>query len=223
MAGGAPTGKGQRVPRRYDNTRRRERALDTQRRIVEGTRTLILERGYRGTNVAAIADRAEVSVDTVYKTYGSKAGVVKALWDATLVGDHEPVAVADRPATKALADEPDPRAKLRLYASMARGVFERLGPLLAALRGTWESHDDLVQLRATLDKERLRGTGILARHLAEVGALAPSLDWKRARDLVWTYVSAEVYLLLVHDRRWSLDSYEQWLANALMATLLAED
>lgn len=222
MIARVPIVKGQGVSRRYDNTRRRERALETQRRIVDGARTLILEQGYRGATVSAIADRAEVSVDTVYKTFGNKAGVVKALWDATLAGDFEPVAIADRPATKAIADEPDPRAKLRLYASMARGVSERLGPLLAALRGTWDSHDDLVQLRATLDKERLRGTGMLARHLAEVGALAPSLDWKRARDLVWTYVSAEMYLLLVHDRRWPIDDYEHWLANALIATLLPE-
>jgi hypothetical protein len=78
-------------------------------------------------------------------------------------------------------------------------------------------------LRATLDEERLVGTGMLARHLADVGALAPSLDWKKARDVIWAYISAEMYLLFVHDRRWSRSQYEAWLGKALIAALLDED
>jgi hypothetical protein len=58
-------------------------------------------------------------------------------------------------------------------------------------------------------------------HLAATGGLRADLDPDRARDLVWTLISPEVYELLVGDRGWSGDEYEQWLAQALTDALVA--
>ena len=40
-----------------------------------------------------------------------------------------------------------------------------------------------------------------------------------ARDIVWTLISPEVYELLVNDRGWSPEEYEQWLARAFADAL----
>ena len=57
--------------------------------------------------------------------------------------------------------------------------------------------------------------------LASTGGIRPDLDPDRARDIVWTLISPEVYELLVNDRGWSPHEYEQWLARALADALAA--
>jgi AcrR family transcriptional regulator len=58
---------------------------------------LFLDRGYGATTVDAIADLSQVPVATVYRLFGSKVGILKALIDVSIVGDDEAVAMADRP------------------------------------------------------------------------------------------------------------------------------
>ena len=41
-----------------------------------------------------------------------------------------------------------------------------------------------------------------------------------ARDVLWTYNSAELYQLLVIERKWSAKRYGRWIADALTAALL---
>jgi hypothetical protein len=41
-----------------------------------------------------------------------------------------------------------------------------------------------------------------------------------ARDVLWTYNSAELYDLLVLHRGWSPKRYGRWIAEALIAALL---
>ena len=65
--------------------------------------------GYRPTTIADIAAHAGVSAASVYKGFGSKAAVAKAVFDIALAGDDEPVPVAERPAMQAVRDEPDVR------------------------------------------------------------------------------------------------------------------
>jgi hypothetical protein len=53
------------------------------------------------------------------------------------------------------------------------------------------------------------------------GGLRTDLEPRRARDIVWALIAPEVYELLVNDRDWSPDEYEQWLAQALGDALAA--
>jgi hypothetical protein len=45
---------------------------------------------------------------------------------------------------------------------------------------------DLVALVQTLNSERLIGTGLVARRVAELDALRPGLKVNDARDRIWT-------------------------------------
>ena len=209
-------------PRRaYDNRPRAEQARATQRRIVEVARQQLLERGYAGTTMAGVAGAAGVSVESVYKAFGSKAALVKRVWDVTLVGDDQPVPLRERPEFQAMLAEPDPRRKVALYAKLGRLLVARLGPLLGVvLAGARAGDPELQALVATLDRERLVGTSGVVAHLAEAGALRPGLDVERARDILWTLIAPEVYSLLVVERGWSLDDYEAWLATTMADALL---
>src|SRR5690348_16435266 len=207
-------------PRRYDNSGRAELARQVRARVLGAAYEALLEGGWSGTTIAAVAARAGVSVETVYKRFGGKAGLLKAVYDVRLAGDDEPVPIGERPAVRALAAERDPRRAVRGYAALGLQLVERAGPLLAVLLESRGADRDLAAFSATTDAERLAGATAFVAHLVDLGGLRPGLDAERARDAVWALISPEVYVLLVHRRGWSLDAYEEWLAGALDAALL---
>jgi hypothetical protein len=155
-------------------------------------------------------------VETVYKTFGTKAALIKDVYDVTLAGDDDPIPMIDRPEIRAVFEAADPRDKVARYSFAARRISERVGPLLAKLLA---GGPELAQFRETINQERLAGAGALVRHLAETGGLRAGVDPGRACDLVWTLISPEVYELLVGERGWTLDQYEQWLAGTLIDAL----
>ena len=210
--------------RSYRSPLREEQARQTQRRILDAAYALLLEQGYTATTMAAVAGRAGVSAQTVYKTFGSKPALTKRVYDVTLVGDDEPVPFADRPEVVALHQETDPRRLLAGYASLGRGLLERLGPLLRVLvAGARAGDADLGELVDTLGRERLIGAGQVAARLVELGGLGPGVDQQRARDAIWTLNSVEVWSLLTEQRGWSGDEYARWVGRAMADAVLPPD
>lgn len=206
--------------RGYDNTRRAEQARLTRRGVLDAARDLLVEHGPAAVTMRDVAARAGVSVETVHKTFRTKAALIKDVYDVTLAGDDEPIAMIDRPEHRAVFAASDPRDTLARYAYVARRISERVGPLLAKLlAGARGGDPDLQQFRETVNRERLAGAGSVVRHLATTGGLRADVDPDRARDLVWTLISPEVYELLVVDRGWSHDEYERWLAHTLVDAL----
>src|SRR5258708_3142778 len=65
--------------RRYNAPRRREAAQTTRRAIVAAATRLFVERGYAATNMAAIAEAAGVSHETVHATFGPKPALFRHL------------------------------------------------------------------------------------------------------------------------------------------------
>jgi AcrR family transcriptional regulator len=202
--------------RGYDSPLRREQARQTQRRVVDAAYRLFLERGYAATTMNAVAAEAGVSAQTVYKAFGTKAALVKRVVDVTLVGDDEPVPLAEREDVSAAYDELDPRRFLAWYADLGRTLMERLAPLLAVVMGGARAGEaELVELVATMNGERLQGTLMAARRLDELGALRPDLSVEAARDLIWTLNSFEVWDLLVVHRGWTPKAYSAWVGRAM--------
>ena len=94
--------------RPYRSTLREEQARATRRAIVEAGAALFVERGFAGTTVDAIAERAGVSRKTVFTSVGGKVAVLKDAFDWALAGDDEPVPLGDRPAVRDFLTETDP-------------------------------------------------------------------------------------------------------------------
>jgi hypothetical protein len=139
----------------------------------------------------------------------------------TLVGDEDPIPLAQRPEIQEIIAEPDPRRKLAMYAALGRKLIERLGPLIQVLLlGAKAGDTELGEFAATTARERLIGVSGIVGHLDAVGALRPGLDVDRARDILWTLIAMEVYDLLVIERGWSLDEWEGWVAESSAALLL---
>ena len=69
---------------------------------------------------------------------------------------------------------------------------------------------------------RLEGQGRFVAMLAEKGALHAGLPVAQARDVVWTLCSLAVHDLLVVERGWTAERYQEWLTNALACALLPD-
>ncbi len=79
------------VKRAYDGSRRRAAAEATRRAVLAAAGELFAEGGYASTSVQAVADRAEVSLDTVYASVGRKPQLLLAVHDASLAEGPIPV------------------------------------------------------------------------------------------------------------------------------------
>jgi AcrR family transcriptional regulator len=208
--------------RRYDSTRRQAQAAQTRQDILGAAQRLFLERGYAGTTLAAIAQAAGVVVETIYRAYGSKAELFKAVVQAAVAGGaaRAQVPVEQRPAIAAVIAEPDPHRQLKLYAATQPGIHARAGPLMRVLVGAAAADPELAELWTQIEDERRTGQGRLVQLLADRGVLRPELPVEEARDLLWILCSLAVYDLLVLRCGWSPERYRDWLASALARELL---
>jgi AcrR family transcriptional regulator len=171
-----------------------------------------------------IAAKAGVVVETIYRAFGSKASLFRAVIEAVLAGgaSRAEVPVEQRPAIRAVIDEPDSRRQVDLYAATQPGIHRRAGPLLRALASARGSDAELDQLWRQMEDRRFEGQSRFVGMLADRGALRPGLPIDQARDVVWTLCSLAVHDLFVLERGWSAERYRAWLSDALARELLPD-
>jgi AcrR family transcriptional regulator len=209
------------VTRRYESPRRSAQAAATERSIIDAAHRLVLEHGYGATSISQIATAAGVSAQTVYNGFGTKAALVKRVYDVVLVGDVEAVPVADRPDYEALFADPDPTTFLEQWVHLNREVTERVGPLLRVLAaGATSGDEELRQFITTVDDERLVGVTQMANRLKALKALKRGTTVERARDEIWALTGVELHDLLVTKRGWTPTELERWQVTTIRTAVL---
>jgi len=211
------------TPRRaYDGARRRQKAERTRAHVIEAATHVFLEHGYAGATIPQIATEAGVALQTVYRAAPGKAGLLEAAVLSAVAGGsgRSAVPVEQRPAIRAVIEEPDPRRKLALYAHTQPGIWSRVGGLMRVLEAAAASEPTLSRFRDAQDAQRLDGLRRLGELIEERGALKEGMSPDRASDIIWTLCSRATFDSLVGARGWSHEEYEQWLSEALQAALL---
>ncbi|OBA79798.1 TetR family transcriptional regulator [Mycobacterium sp. 1164966.3] len=206
-------------PRRYDSTRRRQQAEQNRRAVLAAARKRFLAQGYATTTIAEIARDAGVSVETVYKAFATKAGVLKALFDVSVAGDDEPIPMVQRDVIQNVINATDATRKLEIYAEHLAATMPRSAPVQLLARDGAASSPDAAEVWKQIRQETLTAMTMFASDLADTGQLCVSS--RQARDVLWTYHAPELYELLVLERGWSARRYGKFLAQALIAALLA--
>jgi len=106
------------------------------------------------------------------------------------------------------------------FAALLRDLMARTAPVHRLLADAARSDADAASLLAEIARQRADGQRRIARSLARSGALKPSLRERDAADVIHALASPEVYGLLVFDRGWSGDRYEEWVRTTLVDQLL---
>jgi AcrR family transcriptional regulator len=210
------------VKRPYDNRTRELQSDATRDRILEAARTLLVEHGYRTTTIAAIARAADVHADTIYALVGRKPAVLQALIERAISGGAGAVAPQDRDYVRAMKAEPDPRAKLAIYARAITRIQTRLAPLLLALRDAAATESEARQVWDEINDRRAGNMRSLVRDLGPEGTLRRGVSVDEAADVIWLTASAETFIQLTVERGWSVGAYERWLVAAWPRLLLAD-
>src|SRR5437868_3192932 len=206
------------MPRMYDSLRRREQAKDSRLAVQHTARELFLRRGYAKTTIAAIAAQAGVSPETIYKSFGGKPGLVRAIADEAL-GGTGPVHAEVR-SDRLQAEEPDPRKIIRGWGKLMTEVSPRISPILLLVRTAAATDPEMHQLEKLISEQRLRRMTQNARTLVDNGHVRRGITLERAAEILWTYTAPDFYALLVLERHWSVDRYASFAVDALIAALL---
>jgi AcrR family transcriptional regulator len=191
-----------------------------RRAVVDAARDLFEEHGYAATTIDAISARSDVPAPTVYRLFSSKLGILKALLDTSIAGDDEPVPVADRPDVAARFAEDDPSRMLAGLAAVTTAINRRTNVVYRVLVGAAGTDPAAAQLLGSIQQQRDEGQRRIARALARRRALRPGIRERDAADLIHALMAPDVYRLLVVDRGWRPERYEQWLADTLAQQLL---
>lgn len=207
--------------RRYDSRRRRQQADEAREQTLQAARRLLLDRGYAGTTIGAIAESAGVSPDTIYKSFGGKAGLVRAIWMRSLEGAG-PIPAEER-SDAIRATEHDARALIRIWGTFVTEVAARVAPIVLLIRAAAESDERMAELLAEVDEQRLRRMEVNASTLYGRGDIRADLTLDDARDVMWTYTAPELYELLVARRGWSAARFGSFVAEQMIAALLPID
>lgn len=170
--------------------------------------------------MAAIAEAAGVSHETVYASFGPKAVLFRHLVEIALSGTDEPVPALQREIVKQVRAEPDPRRVIEMFAETVRALQERVAPLFAVLGSAAQTDADLREFAQELSSRRVGHMRAFVEDLAAKGGLREGLSIDMAADMIWIMNSPEFYLLCVRDRGWSPGTFEHWLADTWKRLLL---
>ena len=204
----------QRVKRRYRSPRRTEQASATQREIMEAARRLFSAQGYGSTTMEAVAGAADISVATVYLSFGSKFGLLSAL-----VND-----AAEDPSldVQQVLNAVGLERQLAIGVHLIRQLHERTVPISGILRSGRGTDPRLAELWDDWRARHLAAVSQVARHLVAAGLLRGGVDHGKATDVLYTLAGSETYRQLVIERGWRPDQFEEWLTDAVRQLLLAK-
>ena len=208
------------MPRKTSFPRRAANAARTRQALITAAAELFVSVGYQAATIQAIADRAGVARPTVFTSVpGGKPQLLKEARDQALAGDDEPIPVPQRPWFREAMAQTDPRELIRRQAGNWRMMNGRAAGLERVLAHAAETDADLARLRREAQRQRHAGSVLVARRLAELGALTAGVD--ESADILYALAAPELYLILTAERGWTTDAYEQWLTRQLHSALLA--
>jgi AcrR family transcriptional regulator len=204
--------------RPYDASLRQAQARQSHDLIIGMAQRRFLKHGYGPTTISAIAEAAGVSVDTIYKSFGGKPGLIRAMAARALLGTG-PVPAEQR-SDELQSRERDPRKLISRWGVFVTEIAPLAAPIMLLLRDAAGSHPELRPLIEEVHADRLRRMTDNARRFAAAGYLRPGITVAEAANVMWTYSSSELYELLVLRRGMPLKTYGRFVADAMIAALV---
>ena len=205
-------------PRAYQSELRQRQAAETRQRIVAAAASLFSELGYPGTTLAKIAERAEVSVETVQKN-GPKAALIRAAVEYTSFGIEGDRDVLDLDIGKAFLSLTSRKQVPPLAAATMRTIN-------AGSAGVWMALTCAAHADPDLRESFLAFLAAIRRQNERVIGLFRDRGWTRTDmafdEMVDSWIvlsSVETYVRLRASGR-SDDEYAAWLERMVVETLL---
>ena len=189
---------------------RRERAQATHWRIIKAAYESFCERGYAGTTMAHVAERAGVAVQTVYFVFHTKAELLSRAYDFAVMGEGAPRIPEEQAWYQEMAAEPDVTAALRHLIGGVCDIIRRVTPLYVVARASADSDEEITRVQTFHEEWRADGYRAMLEVLLRKAPLRPGLDPERANHLLLLYAGPDVYHVLVGVYRWTHVDWVDW-------------
>ena len=204
--------------RKYHSPLRADQAQRTRGRVLDAAFGLFVERGYAGTTVAAVAEKAGVSPETIYLSLGGKRGLLEGVIEAAISGPDEG-GFEDEAWSTAVAELSGPRERLAKMVDYSCAILARTQPIHAVIRGAADKEPFAEALGHRLLQDRLASqTERIRRFLGD--ALAPELSIPEAGERYCALASPDLYYLLTVELSWTAQQHREWLTRLLETDLL---
>lgn len=198
------------VKRTYRSTLRTEQTEVTRRRILDAARLLFARQGYQGATMGQLAEEAGVAIQTLYAAFGSKLKLAVAVIDEVLASIGIP-----EMARHQAGEIGDAEQRLRYSAQVTRLVNEHLVDLESLI-----SSANRHEIGQESDRKREQNSsGVLAMVVGSPRR-RQDLSNDEIRDTFLALTSLTLYRMLVKERGWAAERYEQWLGDLLIVSLL---
>jgi AcrR family transcriptional regulator len=162
----------------------------------------------------AVATEADVSVATVYLIFGNKLALVSAL-----LADASEDPSLD---LQQVLDEVDPQRQATVGAHLIRELHERTAGVTGILRSGRGNDPTLESMWDAWQTGHLEVVTKIALQVARRGGLRAGLDATQAADVLYMLTGSETFWQLVKERGWSLDRFEDWLADSIRRLVIAQ-
>ncbi|PZS24470.1 MAG: TetR/AcrR family transcriptional regulator [Pseudonocardiales bacterium] len=206
--------------RGYRSPRRVEQAAATRCAVLDSARELFVAHGYAATTVAEIAERARVSLDTVYATVGRKPALLRELVETAISGTDQAVPAEERDYVTRIRAAASARDKITLYAAATTQIQQRMAPVFMALRDAARTDSDCAALWTEIAQRRAGNMLTFAADLRGTAELRDDLSNRQIADIIWSMNAAEYWVLLVSERSWTPEQFQAWLTDAWTRLLL---
>lgn len=204
------------VKRSYRSPRRKEQAQATRRVIVRAALELFSEQGFSETSIRAVAERANVSEQTIYKGFGDKVGL---LYDAALDYIETGGGGAEAALLATLAAEPDPIERIRLAARSSRQLWESGALELDLLVSRGEARDPRLEaLQRRSLAYALESNHAIAAVLFPDGVRRVGYSVDEIAAFI-TAVDSAAVISRLRSLGWSMDRWEGWAVALLILFL----
>ena len=202
------------MPRSYRSVHRERAAAATREVILDAAEALFLEHGYAATTVAAIAERADVALTTIYGSVGNKAGIVLALIER---GAGDP---AIRSTTDEVRASDTASGAIEALVKGVRESIEDLLPVITVMYETALTDRSIASAVEAAEASYRRNMESLVDRLEEGGWLRSDVSHTDAVDIVWFFLGTPAWRTM-HQLGWSWKKAAAWVTHELHHALVA--
>jgi AcrR family transcriptional regulator len=204
------------VKRGYNAPRREAQANQTRHAILEAAMELFNDQGFTKTTVSQVAEKAEVSEQTVYNVFGDKVGLLYAAgMNAIETGAGDP----EIDLIEALRAEPDTMERIKLAARATKEIWAGGAFELEQMVFSPDVRDPrLIELSEKALKHTLESTRTMVEILFPDSLRRSGLDLDDIA-VVFTAIDTAATVSKLIKLGWTLDDYENWLVQFLVLFL----
>lgn len=200
------------------STRGRPKDEDARERILDAAAELFERDGYMATTMNEIGERANVAVKTIYAAYGSKIGVLEATHFRAVRGSMSSTPLIEQQWVKDLANAESVQEAWKFVSKDQAESTARVAPILNAI--SCSSSDPPVRtLLDRLKDNRYYFWDVIAGILLTLPGAGGEHRRTAVADAMFAIMSVEVYTLLIADRGWTDQQWQEWTHDQILFEL----